>query len=69
MHPAPNGACPVLSSVNTYAWPRKHTEVHGIFSIMLFILPCFSVCLRGKSIMHEPFPNTSGLALRRPVLP
>ena len=69
MLPAPNGANPVLSPVKTFAWPRKHTEGHGIFSINVFILPCFSVCFRGKSIMPEPFPHGCGLALPGRVLP
>jgi hypothetical protein len=66
---APNGANPVLSPVITFALPCKHTEGHGIFSINVFILPCFSVCFRGELIKPEPFPHGCGLALRRPVLP
>ena len=69
MLPAANGANPVLLSVDTFALPRKHTQGHGIFSGNVFILPCFSVCFRGELIKQEPYPNSSGFALRSLVLP
>ena len=65
----PNGAYPVLLSVNTFAWPRKHTEEHRRINTLLEKFPCPSVCFRGEVIKPEHFPNSSGFALRSLVLP
>ena len=69
MLPVPNAAYPVLSSVSTFAWPRKHMEKHRRINICPGKIPCLSVCFRGEDIKPELSPNYSGLALRSLVLP